>query len=134
VQRQTTSIALPLAASEINFLHALCTIGNLPQESGPDLPRRRGGYNRVVLASLQEIRRMSDVTRILLQIETGDPSAAEKLLPLVYDELRKLAGAPLALEKPLDATVLVPWTSYCKRTNPKSPRRVTATTELSLAR
>jgi RNA polymerase sigma factor (TIGR02999 family) len=53
---------------------------------------------------------MSDVTRILSQIETGDPSAAEKLLPLVYDELRKLAAARLAQEKPgqtLQATALV---------------------------
>jgi hypothetical protein len=36
---------------------------------------------------------MSDVTRILSQIESGDPAAAEQLLPLVYDELRKLAAA-----------------------------------------
>ena len=53
---------------------------------------------------------MSDVTRILSQIESGDPSAGEKLLPLVYDELRKLAAAKLALEKPgqtLQATSLV---------------------------
>ncbi len=53
---------------------------------------------------------MSDVTRILSQIESGDPSAAEKLLPLVYDELRKLAAAKLAHEKPghtLQATALV---------------------------
>ena len=53
---------------------------------------------------------MSDVTRILSQIESGDPSAAEKLLPLVYDELRKLAAAKLAQEKPgqtLQATALV---------------------------
>jgi len=53
---------------------------------------------------------MSDVTRILSQIETGDPSAAEQLLPLVYDELRKLAAAQLAQEKPgqtLQATALV---------------------------
>jgi len=35
---------------------------------------------------------MSDVTRILSQIDAGDPSAAEKLLPLVYEELRKLAA------------------------------------------
>jgi len=35
---------------------------------------------------------MSDVTRILTQIESGDPAAAEQLLPLVYDELRKLAA------------------------------------------
>jgi RNA polymerase sigma factor (sigma-70 family) len=53
---------------------------------------------------------MSDVTRILSQIEEGDPVAAERLLPLVYDELRKLAAAKLAQEKPgqtLQATALV---------------------------
>src|SRR5438874_10366772 len=53
---------------------------------------------------------MSDITRILSQIEPGDPQAAEKLLPLVYDELRKLASANLASEKPgqtLQATALV---------------------------
>ena len=53
---------------------------------------------------------MSDVTQILSQIEQGDPSAAEQLLPLVYDELRKLAAAKLAHEKPgqtLQATALV---------------------------
>ena len=53
---------------------------------------------------------MSDVTQILSQIESGDPSAAEQLLPLVYDELRKLAAAKLAQEKPgqtLQPTALV---------------------------
>ena len=53
---------------------------------------------------------MSDVTRILSQIDAGDPKAAEQLLPLVYDELRKLAAAKLAQEKPgqtLQATALV---------------------------
>jgi RNA polymerase sigma factor (TIGR02999 family) len=53
---------------------------------------------------------MTDVTKILSQIESGDPSAAEQLLPLVYDELRKLAAAKLADEKPgqtLQATALV---------------------------
>jgi RNA polymerase sigma factor (TIGR02999 family) len=53
---------------------------------------------------------MSDVTRILSQIEQGDPQAAEKLLPLVYNDLRKLAAAKLAQEKPgqtLQATALV---------------------------
>ena len=53
---------------------------------------------------------MTDVTQILSQIESGDPSAAEQLLPLVYDELRKLAAAKLAQEKPgqtLQATALV---------------------------
>ena len=53
---------------------------------------------------------MSDVTRILSAIEQGDPHAAEQLLPLVYDELRRLAAAQMAREKPgqtLDATALV---------------------------
>src|SRR5262245_13177820 len=53
---------------------------------------------------------MPDVTRILSQIELGDPQAAEQLLPLVYDELRKLAAVKLAQEKPgqtLQATALV---------------------------
>src|SRR6267378_4527958 len=53
---------------------------------------------------------MSDVTRILSEIEQGDPQAAEKLLPLVYDELRKLAAQKLVQEKPgqtLQATALV---------------------------
>src|SRR5215470_7625541 len=53
---------------------------------------------------------MYDVTRILSQIEAGDPSAAEQLLPLVYDELRKLAAARMAAEAPghtLQATALV---------------------------
>ena len=53
---------------------------------------------------------MSDVTAILSQIESGDRHAAEKLLPLVYDELRKLAAVKLAHEKPgqtLQATALV---------------------------
>ena len=43
---------------------------------------------------------MSDVTQILSQIESGDSSAAEQQLPLVYAELRKLAAAKLAHEKP----------------------------------
>jgi RNA polymerase sigma factor (TIGR02999 family) len=53
---------------------------------------------------------MPDVTKILSQIESGDPTAAEQLLPLVYNELRKLAGAKLSHEKPgqtLQATALV---------------------------
>jgi RNA polymerase sigma factor (TIGR02999 family) len=53
---------------------------------------------------------MSEVTRILSAIERGDPSASEQLLPLVYDELRKLAAAKLVQEKPgqtLQATALV---------------------------
>jgi len=53
---------------------------------------------------------MSDVTHILSQIEQGDPEAAEQLLPLVYEELRKLAAVKLAQEKAgqtLQATALV---------------------------
>jgi RNA polymerase sigma factor (TIGR02999 family) len=53
---------------------------------------------------------MTDVTRILSAIDHGDPHAAEELLPLVYDELRKLAARKLAQEKPgqtLNATALV---------------------------
>jgi RNA polymerase sigma factor (TIGR02999 family) len=53
---------------------------------------------------------MSEVTQILGQIEDGDGQAAEKLLPLVYDELRKLAAAKMAKEDPgqtLQATALV---------------------------
>jgi RNA polymerase sigma factor (TIGR02999 family) len=53
---------------------------------------------------------MNEVTRILSAIDQGDPHAAEQLLPLVYDELRKLAAARLAQEKPgqtLQATALV---------------------------
>src|ERR1700730_1274340 len=53
---------------------------------------------------------MNEVTRILSAIEQGDPLAAEKLLPLVYEELRKLAAHKLAQEAPgqtLQATALV---------------------------
>lgn len=53
---------------------------------------------------------MSDVTRVLSKIESGDPQASEELLPLVYDELRRLAAARMASERPdhtLQATALV---------------------------
>jgi RNA polymerase sigma factor (TIGR02999 family) len=53
---------------------------------------------------------MSEVTRILCAVEQGDPHAAEQLLPLVYDELRRLAAQRLTQEKPgqtLQATALV---------------------------
>src|SRR3954469_3350231 len=53
---------------------------------------------------------MTNVTQILSEIEHGNPAAAEQLLPLVYDELRKLAVAKLTQEKPgqtLQATALV---------------------------
>ena len=53
---------------------------------------------------------MSDVTQLLSAIDAGDPKAADQLLPLVYEELRKLAAAKMAQEKPgqtLQATALV---------------------------
>jgi RNA polymerase sigma factor (TIGR02999 family) len=53
---------------------------------------------------------MNDVTRVLCAIEQGDPHAIEQLLPLIYDELRKLAAQRLAQERPgqtLQATALV---------------------------
>src|SRR6516162_7894454 len=53
---------------------------------------------------------MSDFTRLLNAVGAGDPHAADQLLPLVYDELRRLAAHKLAREKPgqtLDATALV---------------------------
>ena len=68
---------------------------------------------------------MTDVTRILSQIEQGDSSAAEQLLPLVYDELRKLATARLAREKPgqtLQATALVHDT-FIRLVDQKSPQQ-----------
>src|SRR5262245_12227819 len=66
---------------------------------------------------------MSDVTRILERIDTGDPQAASELLPLVYDELRKLAAARLAHEKPgqtLQATALV-HEAYLRLVGPAGP-------------
>jgi hypothetical protein len=56
----------------------------------PEIGRQRWRKRSAIIG------RMTDVTQILSQIEDGDPSAAEQLLPLVYDELRKLAEARLA--------------------------------------
>ena len=67
---------------------------------------------------------MNDVTRILSAIEQGDPSAVEQLLPLVYDELRKLAAAKLVQEKPgqtLQATALV-HEAYLRLVGASEPR------------
>src|ERR1700732_5093061 len=67
---------------------------------------------------------MSEVTRILSAIEQGDPHAPEQLLPLVYDELRKLAAANLAQEKPgqtLQATALV-HEAYLRLVGESKPR------------
>jgi len=64
---------------------------------------------------------MSEVTGILSAIEEGDPRAAEQLLPLVYDELRRLAAQKLAQEKPgqtLQATALVHEAYLCLVASP----------------
>src|SRR5947208_16020151 len=67
---------------------------------------------------------MDDVTQILLAIDAGDPHAAAQLLPLVYDELRNLAAARMAAEKPgltLQATALV-HEAYLRLVGPESGR------------
>jgi RNA polymerase sigma factor (TIGR02999 family) len=72
------------------------------------LPGRRYNFGRDF--SSVWVPPMNEVTRVLSAIESGDPHAAEQLLPLVYDELRKLAAQKLAQEKPgqtLEATALV---------------------------
>lgn len=68
---------------------------------------------------------MADVTRILAAIEQGDPHAAAQLLPLVYDELRRLARKKMAREAPgqtLDATALV-HEAYLRLVGPAAERR-----------
>jgi RNA polymerase sigma factor (TIGR02999 family) len=75
-----------------------------------DIPRDRAGDGPDPTQPAAPARATGDVTRILSQIERGDGHAAEQLLPLVYDELRKLAAARMAQEKPgqtLQATALV---------------------------
>jgi len=68
---------------------------------------------------------MTDVTRILSAIGQGDPHAAAQLLPLVYDELRRLAAAQMAREKPgqtLNATALV-HEAYLRLVGPADDQR-----------
>lgn len=68
---------------------------------------------------------MSDVTLLLQQIDAGDSSAAEQLLPVVYEELRKLAAARMALESPehtLQATALV-HEAYLRLVDSSAPQR-----------
>ena len=70
---------------------------------------------------------MSDVTRMLDAIDAGQPQAAELLMPLVYDELRRLAAAEMAREKPgqtLNATALV-HEAYLRLVGPTGERRFT---------
>jgi RNA polymerase sigma factor (TIGR02999 family) len=96
---QRAVVILPVAGSrrKIERFHGAC-------QPSDRLTIAHGHVNRYARPS------MSEVTRILSAIEQGDPHAAEQLLPLVYDELRKLAAQKLAQEKPgqtLDATALV---------------------------
>lgn len=70
----------------------------------------RAFFFRVILGLVVTLIIMSDMTRLLEAAQAGDPHAADQLLPLVYGELRKLAAAKMAQEKPgqtLDATALV---------------------------
>ena len=63
-----------------------------------------------ISSAILTFARMSDITQLLSAIDAGDPQAADQLLPLVYQELRKLAGAKMAQEKPgqtLQPTALV---------------------------
>jgi RNA polymerase sigma factor (TIGR02999 family) len=75
-----------------------------------DGQRRLNAARGQGIGGLTESRSVTDVTRILSSIEEGDPKAAEQLLPLVYDELRKLATEKMAKERSgqtLQATALV---------------------------
>jgi RNA polymerase sigma factor (TIGR02999 family) len=73
----------------------------VPTDTGEDIPLQ---------SSSVRVPPMNEVTRVLSAIEGGDLHAVEQLLPLVYDELRKLSAQKLAQEKPgqtLEATALV---------------------------
>lgn len=77
---------------------------------------------------------MSEVTRILQSVEAGDPKAADELLPLVYDELRKLAAAKMANEIPeqtLQATALV-HEAYLRLVEPELKEGAKSASEHSL--
>ncbi len=70
----------------------------------------RYGQNPNIPVATCQPRCMSQVTQILTSIEQGDPKAAEELLPLIYQELRRLAASKMALQAPgqtLQATALV---------------------------
>jgi RNA polymerase sigma factor (TIGR02999 family) len=75
-----------------------------------DIPQDGAGDEPAPALPAAPVRASGDVTLILSRIEAGESRAAEQLLPLVYDELRKLAAARMAQEKPgqtLQATALV---------------------------
>lgn len=77
------------------------------------------------LSSVTESEFMPSVTQILSQIESGNPQAAERLLPIVYEELRKLAAVRMALESPdhtLQPTALV-HEAYLRLVDQQQPQR-----------
>jgi RNA polymerase sigma factor (TIGR02999 family) len=80
--------------------------------------------NRTSAVASNQSAQMGHVTRILADIERGDPRAAEQLLPLVYEELRRLAAQRMALERPgqsLQATALV-HEAYLRLVDPQQSR------------
>jgi ECF sigma factor len=77
---------------------------------------------------------MSDVTSILSRIESGDPAAAEQLLPLVYEELRKLAAAKLAHEKPGQTLTSSIGLAFRRMANSKSQATTPGTFQASTLR
>jgi RNA polymerase sigma factor (TIGR02999 family) len=105
-------MARPVVSFPLTNLAAYCS-------KTREVPKKSTTRERPAVTLLDDLRGrgqdlseppMSEVTRILSAIEQGDPSAAEQLLPLVYDELRQLAAQRLAQEQPgqtLQATALV---------------------------
>ncbi len=95
-------------------------------ESSPFTAEARSILLPVILFELI-LNPMNEVTRVLHLIDQGEPQAAQQLLPLVYDELRKLASARLAAEKPgqtLQATeVLVVHEAYLRLVGPAAGDR-----------
>jgi amidase len=87
-------------------------------------------FSAIIDTSIMGARSVSNVTQILSQIESGDPKAAEQLLPLVYDELRKLAAAKLGWrETGPDAAGDGHWST--RRTSAGRPDHAAAMGELS---
>ena len=87
--------------------------------------RRFRGWYHFSPSNSARLLDMSEITHILSEIDAGDPSAAERLLPLVYSELRKLAAGHMAREKPghtLEATALV-HEAYVRLVGPADDRR-----------
>ena len=99
-----------LEAVPVQLSFTTCFRRSVRNRRGLSITLRRETEEGRLLASGTDIREstsqvgmlavMSDVTRIVSQIESGDDQAAEELLPLVYEELRKLAAAKMAQENP----------------------------------